>query len=181
MKLMQNPYRDHFKEYGCKFYRHRSCFSGKLNREEEHLLNHFGLPDAGLPFFFFDFFLSDLRDIYIEDSKFILGTCLEMAGYDYLYVAKDHSIKLRLRDSNTLFVNSSLRQLMESIYIYSVWLEELEEKALDQLVFQIGAEEIFDLYYELRTTDYKALEHQNGLWPQIINTEMNIEAEVLKG
>lgn len=175
MELLQTPFLSHFSEYGCKFYRiGEGCVKG-LNTMEEQLLQFMGLPDSAIPYFYFDLFLEELRDVYIEDSVLVLGTALEMAGFHYLYLSKDHSVKVRLKDHSTLFVNSSLEQFMRCLYHYSIWLEDIEEKALEEAFIEVSSEDIFNLFYSLRGIDPKAVS-EGAMWNYILHTEIKIEA-----
>jgi hypothetical protein len=174
MELLKIPYRDHFMNYGSRFYRMDSDFPAPLNEEERCLLSKWGLPSTAVPFFYFDLHIADLRDVELEGSIMVLGTAFEMAGYDYLYLDHNHQVMVRLQDGTDLFVNSSLRQLMKSIYEYSTWLEQLEERACTEDFIQISADETFDLFYNIRGHDLRAIS-RGAVWNYIVNTEMNIE------
>ncbi|TVQ49507.1 MAG: hypothetical protein EA362_04370 [Saprospirales bacterium] len=174
MKLLRTPYIEHFGEYGCRFCTTKEFPKEKVNPSERELLSKYGLPDSAIPFFYFDFHLAELRDLELEDALIVLGTAIEMAGFDYLYLANDHQIKICLRDGNILFVNSSLEQFMQCIYQYSVWLEDIEDRALDGFLQEVESEDVFNLFYSLRTIDSKALK-EGSMWAQIIQSEVNFE------
>ena len=174
MKLLRAPYIEHFGEYGCRFCTTKDFPKENLNSGEKELLTKYGLPDSAVPFFYFDFYLAELRDVYLDDSLFILGTAIEVAGFDYLYLATDHQIKIHLRDSNTLFVNSSLEQFMQCIFAYSVWLEDIEDRAMEGCIHEVGPEDVFNLFYSLRSIDPQALKGES-IWAQIVQAEVNFE------
>lgn len=179
MDQLQTPYLDHFSEYGCNFFRIGAEGIEGLNSMEEQLLQCMGLPDSAIPYFYFDFFLSELRDVKIDDAVMVLGTAFEAAGFHYLYLSKDHSVKVLLSDGDTVFVNSSLEQFMRSIFHYSIWLEDIEEKAFDSVLHELSSEDVFNLFYSLRGIDAKCVSEET-LWNYILHTEVKIESVVLE-
>lgn len=174
MDLLKVPFTSHFENYGSRFYKVSPGVSTLLNPEEKVLLKNPGLPDSAVPFFYFDLNLAELRDLHISDSILILGTALEMAGFDYLYINSSHEVVVKLSEGPVVFVNSSLKHLMECVYEYSLWLEEMEDKACFEGCLEIGREDVFDLFYTLRAIDTLAVK-EGAFWNYIINTEMNIE------
>ena len=174
MKLLRAPYIEHFGEYCCRFCTTKDFSKVNFNACEKELLTKYGLPDSAVPFFYFDFYLADLRDVHLDDALFILGTAIEMAGFDYLYLANDHQIKICLRDDDILFVNSSLEQFMQCIFQYSIWLEDIEDRALEGYLQEVEAEDVFNLFYSLRAIDPEALKG-DSIWAQIVQSEVNFE------
>ncbi|TVR79964.1 MAG: hypothetical protein EA409_08600 [Saprospirales bacterium] len=175
MDLLKVPFTSHFENYGSRFYKVSPAVSTFLNREEKDLLNDLGLPDSAVPFFYFDLNLAELRDVTINDSILILGTALEMAGFDYLYINDGHKVVVKLSEGPVVFVNSSLKHLMGCIYEYSLWLEEMEDKACLEGCLNIEKEDIFDLFYILRSIDPQAV-REDSFWSYIVHTEMNVDS-----
>ncbi|TVR89485.1 MAG: hypothetical protein EA411_02135 [Saprospirales bacterium] len=174
MELLKIPYRDHFMNYGSNFYRMHRDFPEQLNDEERFLLSEWGLPTRAVPFFYFDLHLSELRAVKLEEGILVLGSAFEIAGFDYLYLDRNHEVMVKLQDGTDLFVNSSLRQLMNSIYAYSTWLESLEERLVDEAEIDVGPDDTFELFYSIRECDLRAVS-RGAVWHYIVNTEMNIE------
>jgi hypothetical protein len=168
------PYKQHFEEYGCNFYKLKDQIPVQLSSEERYLLSTVGLPDAALPFFHFDLCIGMLRDIAIEDSILIIGTGIDPASYNYLYVNADHKVYVYMEDGSKIFINNSLRQMIHSIFVYSTWLESLEDRFFVDDYQEVGAEDIFELYYQLRLIDPDAV-REKTIWHQLINTEIRFE------
>lgn len=174
MKCTKDEYKRHFSKFSDRlFILHEDCQIQNLTQDEHFLLKVFGLPDCGLPFFRFDLSLQYLRDIEIEDSLFILGSPINHLSDEYIFIAKDHSIKVRDKEGHVYFLNSSLRQLINCIYIYSEWLETIERSSYLTEDPVVSNEEVFDMYYRLRDIDREGISQQS-IWREIIYTDIQI-------
>lgn len=174
---MQTTYRDHFKSYGCRLYTLTDYFPDGLRKDEIEQLSGYGLPDSGLPFFHFDLTLQYLRDIDFEDNLLVLGSGARPASYDYIYLSRDHAIRLRCPGNGpNEFINSTLEQLIQCIYQYSQWLEEMERIFLLEGQQSVEHRHIFDLYYTIRSIDPEAVREQT-IWHMLIHTEINLKKD----
>jgi hypothetical protein len=174
MDVALRPYKQHFEEYGCCFYTLRDSLPEKLTAEERYLISTVGLPDAGLPFFHFDLYLGELRDVQIEDSIMVIGSGVEPSSYNYLYVGNDHCVYVMMEDGEHFFINSSLRQLINSIYTYSQWLEALEDRFLFENCPEVTEQDFFNLYYTLREID-PASTQDLSVWHQLVNADVRFD------
>ncbi len=167
-------YRRHFLKFSdIIYYLHSECNWNFLSKEELYLLKSYGLPGSGLPFFCFDLTLGILNDQSDPDILLILGSAPAQASAEYIYLSKEHHIKIRDKDNNTYFVNSSLLQLIESIYCYSTWLEEIENISRISHTPDVQDDSKFDLYYLLRCIDPTAMA-KDSIWYQIVDTPLKI-------
>ena len=169
-------YKTHFENFGCSFYVLQHELPPSLNTEEKELLQEGGLPDEGLPFFYFDLHLNHLRDIFIEDCLLPLGTCLQPDSNYYIYVAKDHKIYTIDEHGRKQFVNSNLRALMSSLLCYSLWLNDIEDIVEQLGSYEVSNEDIFELYYELRSIDPAAVKGEN-LWSDLMITNLLLQIQ----
>ena len=172
MGIDPNAYLKHFRDYGCKFFRIGENYVSRFSKEDAHWLKRYGLPENAIPFFFFDFFIQELREIEIPDCKFILGTAFEPASHHYLYVSNNEEVMLYMSDGSHFFVNSSVKHLIGCLYHYSTWLEEQEECFILDHDHMVKEEEMFDLYCRLRDSDRLAMS-SNGIWGRLVQTDVN--------
>ena len=162
-------YKAHFENFGSSFSVLEHELPLRLNEEERELLLEGGLPDEGLPFFCFDLHLKYLRDIFIDNCLLPLGTCISPDSHYYIFLGDDHKVYTIDEEGGTQFVNSSLRSLMQSIFQYSLWLEDIESIVEQIGYYEITNEDVFELFYELRKIDKKAIV-EGHLWNDLLMT-----------
>jgi hypothetical protein len=171
-------YKAHFENFGSNFSVLEHELPVSLNEEERQLLLEGGLPNEGLPFFCFDLHLKFMRDIFIDNCLMPLGTCISPESHYYIYLGEDHQIYTINEEGHVQFVNSSLRALMQSIFQYSLWLEEIEHVVERVGEYEICNEDIFELYYALRAIDADALK-PGHLWRDLMFS--NILLQIAEG
>lgn len=177
MEVTTDSYLDHFDQYGCRYYKLPKTEISDLKELDCRWLTQIGLPDAAVPFFFFDFYIAYLRDESFPQAKMVLGTAFEPASRHYLYVHREGHVVIQMECGGELFVNSSIDQLCKSILIYSQWLEQQEELFASNDQHLVDEADMFELYYDLRHCDKEAFEQECAIWPQLVNSEINFLAE----
>ena len=177
MKCTLSQFRSHFSDYADRFFILKENNSWtQLNDSELTLLNQYGLPDSGLPFFHFDFTLQYTRDIDLEDAIFVLGSALDVTSPNYIYINKEHHVRVIDEYGNDHFLNSSLESMYEYLYLYSTWLESIEHRSQIMGHTTVESDEIFDIYYELRSIDKQGMT-DDSIWYQIVKAELHIDAD----
>lgn len=167
MRAKAVDYIEHFGAYKCKMYKVPTEAYGLLSEEDIAILNEFGLPDRGLPFFNFDLHLHFLRDIDIHDCKIVLGAGAYPGNDEYIFLHENGGVYYKEKNRPVCYINGSLRQLIDSIYTYSRWLQKLEWLSDTIKNYEMTEEDVFDIYYSLRAIDKKAVEGAN-IWNCLI-------------
>lgn len=167
MQVNPMDYNAHFEAFHSKMYKLPSEAEVLLDQNEVELFKQYGLPDRALPFFYFDLHLHFLREIRIPQSKLVIGTCAYPASEDYLFLHKDGTVLLREKGQPSNYVNGSLEQLIDSVYAYSRWLEEIEFRSAAIHNYTLTEEDIFDIYYQLRLIDKNAVQGRH-VWNYLI-------------
>lgn len=167
MHISPVDFRSHFREYECKLYQLPTELNHSITADEIVLLNEYGLPDRALPFFYFDLHLHLVRDYKLPGCKLILGSGLYPGSEDYIYLHENGTIVYKELAHPITYVNGSVEQLLESIYVYSHWLQDLEILGETTQNYEVSEEDIFDIYYDLRRIDKKALQGYH-IWNCII-------------
>ena len=177
MEIMTTDYIDHFDQFGCRYYKFQKEELAEFNAKDTDWLTNAGLPDAAVPFFFFDVYIAYLRDVSIPGMRKMLGTAFEPASHHYLFVDSNDEVFIQMEQGHMLFVNSSVTQLCQSILFYSQWLEEQEKAFATNISYEVPEDCMFNLYYMLREIDKKAFAKEASIWPQISNAEINFLAD----
>ncbi len=167
MQVNPADYSAHFDAYNCRMYKVSPESEPLLSQREKDLLNDYGLPDRAIPFFHFDLHLHLLRDIKIPQCRLLIGTANFPGSDEYIYIHENGIIYLKEEDKPANYVNGSLEQLIDSIYAYSQWLEELEVRGDAIADYAMTEEDIFDIYYKLRSIDRKAVRGHH-VWNYLI-------------
>lgn len=173
-------YKAHFENFGSSFSVLAHELPTQLTEEERKLLMEGGLPDEGLPFFCFDLHLKYLRDVFIEDCLLPLGTCISPDSNYFIFLSADHKVYTINEEGEVQFVNNSLRTLMQSIFIYSLWLEDLESIVEQLGAYEISNFDIFELFYQLRMIDPPAMK-KGHLWHDLMMTNSLLKVDNLEG
>ncbi|NBB89365.1 MAG: hypothetical protein GVX96_06250 [Bacteroidetes bacterium] len=168
-------YKEHFSYYAGDM-THAEGFESSLTSEESYLLRACGLPKKGVPYLYFDTSIHKWRNLPMDTYLMCLGTCEGPRTRHYIFLGEDHRIYIRWANGHIEFVNSSLSCLMRSILVYSEWLESIEEIVEHSGSYLIQNEDIFELYYQLRTIDPQAVT-PDGLWVYLMEEYPVFEME----
>jgi hypothetical protein len=177
MEVLADTFKDHFDQYGCKYYKSTISEIENLDARDIPWLADVGLPDGAIPFFFFDFYIGYLRDVDIPQCKMILGTAFEPTSHHYVIVDEHDKVYIEMESSTRVFVNSSVRQLCACVLQYSKWLEDQENLFSIDANHIVGPVQMFELYYRLRCIDRLAFKMETSIWPQLVHSEVNFLME----
>lgn len=176
MNFPLTTYKEHFTHYSGSMTTRKVSSRKGLTHEEEFLLNAGGLPKKGLPYFYFDTSIHEWRSLPMTDCLLCLGTCEGPRTRHYIYLARDHQVYIQWSSGQIEFVNSSLFCLMQSILSYSLWLEDIENIVEHSGSYKIQNEDIFELYYSIRSIDPMAVVPE-GLWQYLMREYPVFEME----
>jgi hypothetical protein len=175
MNFPLENYKSHFSHYAGDM-THAKGFDPGLTDEESFLLRAAGLPKKGVPYFYFDTHIHEWRNLPMDNILMCLGTCEGPRTRHYIFLDHDHKVYIRWANGHIEFVNTSLACLMRSLLVYSEWLESIEQIVEHSGSYLIQNEDIFELYYQLRRIDPKAL-CANGLWVYLMEEYPVFEVE----
>ncbi len=175
MNFPLETYKAHFAHYAGDM-THAEGFESELTDEESFLLRAGGLPKKGVPYFYFDTSIHEWRNLPLDSYLVCLGTCEGPQTRHYIFLDLDHKVYIRWANGHVEFVNSSLSCLMRSLLAYSEWLESIEQIVEHSGSYLIQNEDIFELYYQLRSIDQEAI-HPDGLWMYLMEEYPVFEVE----
>ncbi len=167
MQTRPDEYYSHFREYDCKIHKIPAESERLLSAIECSILKEYGLPDRGLPFFNFDLHLHLLRDNTIPGCRMILGSGSFQGNDEYIFLHDNGCVYYKEKNHPMNYVNASLEQLIDSVFTYSQWLEELENRSDIIHHYVMSEEDIFEIYYALRSIDKRAVQGHH-IWNCLI-------------